>query len=202
MRAREPLLAVLLCLAGAFLVLVASGRAWVLVDLVPTPLLPPQALAVTGRDMSDGLAALGLAGLAGVPALAATRGRGRLFVGGILLAVGAGVVAVVAGLAASGLTRAALDTEFVRGNGAETAGSSVTAWPWACAAGGLLLALAGLLVAARGSRWGGLGRKYEPPQPARPAGEPDLWAALDRGEDPTGGEPATDPAPGRSDARD
>ena len=195
---REPLLAALLCLLGAFLVLVSAGRVWVRADLVPTPLLPPQALAVTGSDLLAGLSALGLAGLAGVLALAATRGRGRLVVGAVLLAVGGTVAGLVLQRIATGLTDAALRTPFVRAAGADIASTSVTGWPWLCLLGGLLLASAGLLVAVRGRRWHALGRRYEAPaaRAAEPAGERDLWEALDRGDDPTATDPEGDrPSP-------
>ena len=199
---REPLLAGLLCLVGAFLVLVAAGRVWVVLDLVQTPLLPPQGLAVTGGDLLPGLSALGLAGLAGVLALAATRGRGRLLVGAVLLAVGGSVAALVLRLALDGLARAARRTEFVRGAGGDIASTSTSPWPWVCLLGGLLLAMAGLLVAVRGRRWAALGRRYEAPvaqpapQPDAPVADRDLWEALDRGDDPTQADPeAGRPAP-------
>lgn len=195
---REPLLAALLCAVGAFLLLVAAGRAWVAVQLAATPLLPPQALAVSGSDLLPGLGALGLVGLAGVPALAATRGRGRVVLGAVLLALGAGTAALVLQRVAGGLGASALRTTVVREAGAGTTQTSVTAWPWLGLLGAVLLTAAGLLVAVRGRRWEALGRRYEPPAPreAAPAGERDLWEALDRGDDPTAGDPEGEqPAP-------
>lgn len=201
---REPLLAALLCVAGAFLVLVAVGNPWVLVEVAGGPLLPEREVGVTGTELAPGLRALGLVGLAGVPALAATRGRGRVVVGLLLLAVGAGVVVAVARLELAGLGlggRALISDPVREAGGAQGEAFDLTGWPIGTALGGLVLALAGLLVAVRGPRWTALGRTYDAPAadaPAPsadgPAAERDLWAALDRGEDPTG--PADPPASG------
>ena len=201
---REPLLAALLCVAGAFLVLVAVGNPWVLVEVAGGPLLPEREVGVTGTELAPGLRALGLVGLAGVPALAATRGRGRVVVGLLLLAVGAGVVVAVARLELTGLGlggRALISDPVREAGGAQGEAFDLTGWPIGTALGGLVLALAGLLVAVRGPRWTALGRTYDAPAtdapatpPDGPAAERDLWAALDRGEDPTG--PADPPASG------
>ena len=192
---REPLLAALLCVAGAFLVLVGVGNAWVQVQVAGGLLLPERQIGVTGTDLAPGLRALGLVGLAGVPALAATRGRGRVLVGLLLLAVGVAVIAVVVNLEATGLHlggRAALSDPVREAGGAVGESEDLTGWSIGTAVGGLVLALAGLLVAVRGRRWTSLGRRYDAPAAGaaaaavRPAGERDLWEALDRGEDPTG----------------
>ena len=187
---RGPLLAALLCVAGAFLVLVGVGRAWVLVDVVGSPLLPDRQVAVEGADLAPGLRALGLVGLAGVPALAATRGRGRTIVGLLLLVTGLAVLAAVVRLEATGLRLGglALISDPVReAGGAEGESFDLTGWPVVTALGGLVLALGGLLVTAKGRSWSALGRRYDAPAAAKAAaGETDLWAALDRGEDPTG----------------
>ncbi|WP_445548819.1 Trp biosynthesis-associated membrane protein [Frankia sp. CiP1_Cm_nod2] len=49
------------------------------------------------------------------------------------------------------------------------------------AAGGVLLAGGGLLVALRGHTWSALSARYRAPA-ARPV---DAWEAIDRGDDPT-----------------
>lgn len=199
---REPLLAALLCVAGAFLVLVGTGNAWVLLQVAGGPLLPQREIGVTGTELAPGLRALGLVGLAGVPALAATRGRGRVLVGLLLLAAGAAVIAVVVNLELTGLRllgRAIMSDPVRQAGGAVGESGDLTGWSVVTALGGLVLALTGLLVAARGRRWTALGRTYEAPVPGAPAAPSegpaaarDLWAALDRGEDPTG--PADPPA--------
>ena len=184
---RGPALAVLLCLLGAFLVLVAAGRTWLSgVEALPAP-LPARDVALTAADLGLALQALGLVGLAGVPALAATRRTGRVVVGVLLLLAGVLVVVRAAGVLLD--PDAAADAAST-----DPAGLSLTAWPAVAGAGGLLLAGAGLLVAVRGRRWAALGRRYEAPgspvplepETAGPVAERELWEALDRGEDPTG----------------
>src|SRR6266545_6587923 len=85
---RELLTAALLCAAGAGLVILAAGQRWIGVDVVGagTPISP----ALTGRDLAGPAAALGWAGLAGLAALIAVRGRARMAVGVALVAFGAG----------------------------------------------------------------------------------------------------------------
>jgi uncharacterized membrane protein (TIGR02234 family) len=182
---RGPLLASLLCVVGAFVVLVGAGREWVVVEVAGDALLPGRSVDVDGSDLAPGLRALGLVGLAGVPALAASRGRGRRVVGLVVLLTGAGVVAVTTRLVAAGLGDRARLTAAVRDAGEGTTGA--TPWPYVTALGGLLLVAGGLLVMLRGPHWAGLGRRYDAPaaQPVQAVAERDLWAALDRGEDPT-----------------
>jgi uncharacterized membrane protein (TIGR02234 family) len=74
---------------------------------------------------------------------------------------------------------------------------AVTHRPLLATAGAAVTALAGTVVTARGRRWAALSRRYETPAtrdqaavddpaPATAPG-PELWDALDRGEDPTRG---------------
>lgn len=189
---RELQVAVLLCLLGAGLVLFAAGRPWVqYTDLAPLT-IDAVRTSVRGSHIVPGAQALGYVGLAGVVALAATRGVGRLLVGVLVLASGIGVVALVGHALADGI--------LVRG--LEAAGFSCVpschgfrearrTGSWAVAAallGGVLLALSGLLVAVRGRRWASLSASYELPAagaPKAPATDKGVWDALDRGEDPT-----------------
>ena len=176
--------AVLLCLAGAFVVLVAAGRVWTSLEVPATPLADARTDSYVGTRIVPGLSALGLLGLAGVVALAATRRTGRTLVGLVLLATGGGVLSAVVGalrtIAAEELPVQSTD-----------ASAQLTAWPAVTAVGGLLLLAAGLLTAVRGRSWPALGQRYEPPAgtaptaPAEQLTEKGLWEALDRGEDPT-----------------
>lgn len=187
---REPILAVLLCLVGALLVLVAASRSWAQVEIAGTAVLPGRGLDVTGTDLAPGLQALGLVALAGVLAIPATRRWGRVVVGLVLLMVAAGVVAVVAGFLTDVFTAVQRSDAVREAGGIQGESPGRTLWPYACGLGGLWIATAGLFVAVRGRHWAALGRRYEPPAaeasaPAGPAPERELWEALDRGEDPT-----------------
>jgi uncharacterized membrane protein (TIGR02234 family) len=184
--------AVVLCLAGAFVVLVGAGRAWALVQVAAGPLADARTDPHTGTDLVPGVSALGLLGLAGVVALAATRRTGRTLVGVVLLAAGAGVLAAV--VAALGTMAA---EELPGQTGAD--GVETTAWPFVTASGGLLLLAAGLVTVVRGRSWPALGQRYEAPAVAaapQQLTEKGLGEALDRGEDPTAslGSPAGAPA--------
>jgi uncharacterized membrane protein (TIGR02234 family) len=188
---REPLLAALLCLVGAFLVLVAVGREWAVIGLLGGGLLPPRELAVRGSDLAPGVRALGLVALAGVIAIPGTRRWGRIVVGVLLALIGAGVVVATYSVH-SDLFLTLTRSDVVReagGNPGDDIAESV--WPYLCALGGLTVAAAGLLVAVRGGRWAAMGQRYEAPaaQAAEPAPERDLWEALDRGDDPTAADP-------------
>ncbi len=187
---REPAVAALLCLLGAFLVLVAVGREWASVEVAGSGLLPGRDVPVLGSDLAPGVRALGLVALAGVIAVPATRRWGRAVVGGLLALVGAGVVVAAVGVLAD-LAGAAQDTAAVREAGAAGGSTTGTLWPYACALGGLVVLAAGLVVAVRGRGWAALGRRYDAPaaQAVRPAGERDIWEALDRGDDPTAADP-------------
>ena len=182
---RELTTAVLLCLLGASVVLVAAGRAWAVVQVAAGPITEAGTVAHPGTDLVPGVTALGLLGLAGVVALAATRRTGRTLVGLVLLATGAGVLFAVVG--ALGTVAA---EELPGQTGADRV--DLTAWPWVTAVGGLLLLAAGLLTAAHGRSWPVLGQRYDAPAgtaapqaPAEQLTEKGLWEALDRGEDPT-----------------
>ena len=150
-----------LCLLGATLVFFAASRTWKVVVTDQGDRLPP---LITHEAGPDGLRGLALVGFAGVVALLAARGWGRVVVGLVLLAGGVGTL--VASLTQGG----------------------TTGWPWVAAFGGGLLAAAGGLTATRGRSWGGLSGAYRTPAARAeepPATDKGVWDALDRGEDPT-----------------
>lgn len=193
-------MAVALCLLGALVVIVAVGRPWAELPAVGGALLPGRRRDVLGSDLAPGVRALGVVGLAGVVALAATRSRGRTLVGLLLVVVGCGV-GVESVRAVTDLEGRVARTELVQDVGGLLAVDG-TAWPWVAVFGGVLLLLAGLLVAVRGRHWARLSARYEPPVAAGgsatvgspPAPDPAaadlsdraLWDELDRGGDPTG----------------
>ena len=180
---RELIVAIALCLLGSALVLVAATRAWVSYRVGVAAPLPPRHFSVTGARLVPGARPLALVGLAGVAAVAATRGLARVAVGVLLTVAGAGIAAVVARAAAdpgAAMRRAGPFTDFHVANGV-----SLGAWPYVALLGAVLVAAGGLLVVVRGRSWASMSSRYDTPS-ARPAGERSLWDALDRGEDPTG----------------
>lgn len=191
---RSVAVALLSGAVGAALVLLAGGRTWAEgAAAVARGTLPQQA---TGQDISGLPTALAVVGLAALVAVFAVRGAGRLLVAALLALSGAGVVAgAVTGASDTG----ALDQKAAKVNGlteATVQGVTHTAWPWVALAGGVLLLLAGLVALRYGRDWPAMSGRYErdgAPRPRRTAAVPDpdrpedLWKALDRGEDPTGG---------------
>lgn len=199
MRERGPFAAALLLIViGGSGALLISTRHWQSAVLPRQRPLADDVLDLTGRTVDAAATALALVALAGVVAVLATRGLSRRLVGAVLAV--AGLVLVwrsLAGLRALGAARVrALDGATHSGVGVDpSVRPQVTVhplWPVLSGGCGLLVAIAGLLVAARGQAWAGLSARYESssaessaesslPQP----GDVALWNALDRGDDPT-----------------
>lgn len=182
---------VLLVVAGA-LGLVAAGQTWGTAD--DSSSLSAVTVEVTGGDLVPLASAVSLVALASVVAVPALRRVGRRIVGGVLVVLGAGL-AVTAAVAGAGLeerVRAWVASSPDAGGGGGVVSVSA-GWAFAAAAAGLLVALAGALVAVRGPSWPGLGAKYERPSRVAPPDHDrrsssearDTWDALDRGDDPT-----------------
>ncbi|MDR6978161.1 putative membrane protein (TIGR02234 family) [Streptomyces sp. 3330] len=156
-------------------------------------------LTARGSDVTGVPAALAIAALAALVAVFAVRRAGRFAVSGLLALSGAGIMAAALLGASDG---SALDEQAARASGdtsATVASFSHTAWPYAAAAGGALILLAGLLALRYGRLWPAMSGRYErdgTPRPRRaakpvdPDRPEDIWKALDRGEDPTGADPA------------
>jgi uncharacterized membrane protein (TIGR02234 family) len=195
---RELLLAVGLCALGALLVLLGVGRTWVVLEDRGGLTLQELHRSVSGVSIAPGLRALGWVALAGVLALVATRRVGRVVTGVVLAVVGAAGVAV----AVTHLRQAHLLAEAGRALHACATNGPLCSHPsgvqlptlvahtapvWLCLLGAVLVTLAGLLTAVRGSRWSGLGSSYEAPGAAvpEPVTDKGVWDALDRGDDPT-----------------
>jgi Tryptophan-associated transmembrane protein (Trp_oprn_chp) len=173
---RPRLLTLLACLAGSALALYAVTRTWS-VHLTPRPGLSDLREARTGTDSEPWVTGLAVVALAGTGALLATSGWLRRAVGVLLALAGLGVTAgAIVG-------RAGLDPG--------SAGAGGTVWPVACAVGGLLILLGGVIAAARGHQWPGMSARYDR-KPAAAGTNPPVaadhrsaWDALDRGDDPT-----------------
>jgi uncharacterized membrane protein (TIGR02234 family) len=193
---RELRLAVLLCLLGSALVLYAVDRTWFSVAEGQQVSIDAVRTVVKGHRIVSGAQALGYVGLAGVVALAATRRTGRVLVGLLVLSAGVGVVVVIARALGAGLSERGVGALRPGGCGVGSGGClaaftdpKVSAgWAWLALAGGVLLALSGLLVTVRGRRWAALSSSYSPPAARAvepPVTDKGVWDALDRGEDPT-----------------
>ncbi|WP_018545648.1 TIGR02234 family membrane protein [Streptomyces sp. LaPpAH-108] len=152
-------------------------------------------LTAKGSDITGVPAALAVVGLAALVAVFAVRRAGRLAVAGLLALSGAGIVAAALAGVSDG---SALDEQAARTTGdtsATVAALTHTGWPYVAAVGGVLILLAGVLALRYGRLWPAMSGRYErgterPRRTARPV-DPErpeeMWKALDRGEDPTGG---------------
>jgi uncharacterized membrane protein (TIGR02234 family) len=179
---RELVASVVLCLVGSALVLLAVSRSWIAHSLPAAAPLPPKRFEVLGAHLAPGARALALVGLAAVAAVPATRRLGRVVVGLLLLAAGAGIAAVVVRALSdpdAAVRRAGPFVDVVVAPGQE-----LGLWPYVAIVGAVLLVTAGLLVVVRGRSWTSMSARYDAPV-AEPRGEASLWDALDRGEDPT-----------------
>jgi uncharacterized membrane protein (TIGR02234 family) len=179
-------------LLGAAGVLLFAGRVWQRVQVSRVRPLPDAVAKLAGRDLYPALTAFALIALAGVIAIAATRGWGRRIVGLALAA--SGIVIgwyAVDGLSAVSTGRAL--SSITSGVGIDSSSAprvSVDAvWAGLTVASAVLIVAAGLLTVANAQRWTGLASRYEAPTAGARTerGSPDiaLWSALDRGDDPT-----------------
>lgn len=178
---REAAVTMVAALGAAVLLFVASGAHWAHGTgrrPAGTSFVTVHA-SVNGHTVAGVVGAVALLALAAVIAVPATRGRGRIVAG--LLVLAGGIAGVVGAISSRGQARTHVREML-------PAGASVVADPWwaVAAGGGLLLAAVGAVLIVRGPRWSALSSRYEPPA-ARTAlpGDAGTWDALDRGEDPT-----------------
>jgi uncharacterized membrane protein (TIGR02234 family) len=154
-------------------------------------------LTFAGRTVAPLVPALGLAGLAALVGLLATRRWGRLLVGVLLLAGGLALAAVAARHLAAPATVADLLTGPLPGRDLSQPPRATVEplWPAVAVLGGGLLAASGGAAALRGRHWPRMSGRYDAPpgsgtgrrstsQPIGTTGAA-LWDALDRGHDPT-----------------
>lgn len=166
-----------LVLTGSVVLLFASGRQWVS-GSVTDPGLPAIRVSLTGHAVSGAATAFGLLGLAGAAAVALVRGRWRQVLAGLLCF--SEIVAAV--LVAQSVSGPAERVRAAAGTAAGTVSYSVSAWPYVALAAAMVVAVgAGLLALRPGRVPGGRGE----PAAAAPRPEPDLWSALEQGDDPT-----------------
>ncbi|MDF3297052.1 TIGR02234 family membrane protein [Streptomyces tropicalis] len=194
---RRSLALALLCGAlGAAVVLLASRQRWA--GGTATVAGGAFPLTAKGSEVTGVPAALAVVGLAALVAVFAVRRAGRVLVAALLALSGGGTVAAALMGATDG---SALDDKAAQASGTTDATATAlthTGWPYVAAVGGALILLAGLLALRYGGRWPGMSGRYErtgaprarTPRPVDPDRPEDLWKALDRGEDPTGPDPA------------
>lgn len=213
---RGLLLVVAGCLTAAAVLLLASGQAWLRVSLPARAPFPGVTQALTGQEVVDVLVPVGiLVGAAGL-ALIAARRVGRLVVASVVVVASVLVLAAVGwflyddGFSVA-LSWAQARTSTVGVSAIPDHDVSVAPGVLALLGAGLSLAV-GLLTILRSGRWPTMGARYERRTgsasggterlvPAAGAASADgsgtandnitseavMWAAMERGEDPTAG---------------
>jgi len=147
--------------AGAAMVLLAAQQQWARVSFTPPPPLPAATIAVTGQELVPAADAVGVAVLACLAAILATRGLARRGVGVLLAALGAVAgAAAVASVGAAHVAATAAARSLVLGGAPRVA---MAAFPWwaVAVAGGALIAAVGASVVWRGPRWPGMSSRYD-----------------------------------------
>lgn len=199
------LLLVALCAAAT---MVAWSQQWATLSLT-SGAAGDTLLPVTGQTMAPGLSAFGLTSLALLAALALAGVIFRLILGGVQLALGAGIVVTTIGVLSDPVAAAAPALIVLTGIQDVPALKDLvtqevfTAWPFVSLIFGVLTAVSGILVIVSSRLWPQSGRKYAAPTAtvdprvaplnrARQTGEIDAsharidaWDDLSRGGDPT-----------------
>lgn len=186
----EPAPQVLSAGLRAVLVAVPALCAGVVVASSQQPWRQSGAVRLTGNQLTGGLVdGLGLLGLAGCGLLLVSGRMGRRLVGVLLVLVGLGVVAGVA-----------LDSQLSEAgwaaHGVPTGSHLATpllAAGWLAAVAGAVMAAGGAVLAVVAGRWPARTSRFSRSRNATQDRAPvtaeddprEVWAALDRGEDPT-----------------
>jgi hypothetical protein len=175
-------------LAGlaAALVLLLSGRPWLLMTIGRPAPFGPLRVHVSGRAEFPALPGLAVVALLAAVIAAVTSGRARSALGVLLTLAGA----ACGWYAAQGLTVPSprrlveLRPDRAGTEQAATTAQLTRGWPALSLVLATVLLLCGVAVVARGRRWShGLGQRYTPPAQAVQSDDP--WRTLDRGDDPT-----------------
>ena len=208
---REFTLVLLAGAAGAGLVVLALRQAWAHAVFTPPKPLPVQDIPVTGQQLVPLAGALGLAALACLAAVIATRSVIRRAFGVLMAVLGTGAAVAAAAAVRTPAVLAAARASALDGplGGSTTGGPSgggavhavviagpgrviLAGAPWRAAvlAGAAAIVLAGLATAWRGSRWPAMGVRFERPGRTAPARRPEsdsatMWESLSRDVDPT-----------------
>lgn len=184
-------LALLAGALGGGLILLAVRQRWAQAVFTPPKPLSPEVIGVSGTDLVPLAGALGIAALACLAAVIATRGLVRRIVGALLAAFGAGAAVAVAATVSAGTVLSVAASKVgspgsaaVSGAAGSTTGGSVasggngismvgatgqaimsgTPWRAAVFAGALLVVVAGIATAWRGPRWPVMSARYDLPE--------------------------------------
>ncbi|HTX29706.1 MAG TPA: Trp biosynthesis-associated membrane protein [Streptosporangiaceae bacterium] len=210
--ARQFVLVLVVCAAGAGLIVLAVRPAWAHgVFTAPHP-LPAQDIAVSGQQLVPLASALALAALACLAAVIATRSLARRVAGVLLAILGAGAAAAAAAPVTASAVLAAARAQAASGapGGSTTGGTSsgstahvliltgaaghavMTGTPWRAVAvcGAVAVVLAGLATAWRGPRWPVMSTRFERERTvsasaSASADSATIWESLSRDLDPT-----------------
>jgi uncharacterized membrane protein (TIGR02234 family) len=176
-------LVLVVCAAGAGLVVLAVRQAWAhAVFTAPHP-LPGQDIPVSGQQLVPLASALALTALACLAAVIATRSAARRVAGLVLAVLGAGAAAAAGAPVGAAAVLAAARAQAAAGGpgGSTTSGTSpggtahvliiagaaghavMAGTPWRAAAvcGGVAIVLAGLATAWRGPRWPVMSARFD-----------------------------------------
>jgi len=186
---RELVFAVVGCAIAGAVVLFSAGRRWVHYVVLGGGQVTG---GPTGHDVAAGTSALGLVLLAAVVALPATRRWLRRVVGLVVVAAGAGTIALAADVLAD--PKAAVTGSRYVGVFSFSASPNLslraTGWPWVDVCAGVVALVAGGFALLRSGGWPAMGRRYESGRAAQrssgsQADASSMWDCLDQGEDPT-----------------
>jgi Tryptophan-associated transmembrane protein (Trp_oprn_chp) len=197
--------AIVACVAGAGLVLLALRQGWARVDYTAPKPLPSGSIPVSGQDLLPAAGALALAALACMAAVIATRGAARQVIGVVMAGLGAWiavlvsepvpeatVLATASGQAAgSGFAGSPSGGNSAISGGVPSGGALpaigqasrvvLASGPWRAAAliGALAVIAAGLAAAWRGPRWAVMSARFDQAagRGPRPAGGPSAPAS-------------------------
>lgn len=171
--------------------LMAGAQPWVSFMLDGTHELVP----VTGHEINAALSPVAIALVAAALALTIAGPVFRRVLGGLVTLLGAGLVALTAGVIAAPLTAVTSTVTELTGISGTAATAAVvwsqlSVWAWVSVVAGAVAALIGLLIVLFGGRWATGGRKYDTGAAAkkRADGGTDRisdWDALSDGDDPT-----------------
>ncbi len=187
--------ALLITLAGAAITGLAAAQPWAAGTIVD-PILGRQEITATGSAAAPAAMLLAVVAVAGVLA-ALLGGRVMRIVSGLaVVAAGLAVLLVAINIARDpAAALASLPGTATMGRvGIRPDDAAATLWPWLAAAGGALVASAGMLVVRGGPRWGTRATRFERASALGDAGQPrasgranavEDWERLSRDEDPT-----------------